>query len=164
MYSYTICFIKQGNKILLLNRESPEWMGIWNGVGGKLEEGETPLECVIREIREETGIEMKLENVWHKGNISWTNPTHSYFDGMYAFIAELPAGYEYHTPLKTDEGILDWKDLTWVLHPKNVGIANLKYFLNEILYEETNYEHRFVYDGDEVVDFSQVPLVEPVQH
>ncbi|MFS0821835.1 NUDIX hydrolase [Bacillus sp. 1P02SD] len=162
MYSYTICFIKQGNKILLLNRESPEWMGIWNGVGGKLEESETPLECVLREISEETGIEMKPENVWHKGNISWTNPRHSYFDGMYVFVAELPDAYEYHTPLKTDEGILDWKDLSWILHPKNVGLANLKYFLHEILNDATNYEHRFLYDGDVVVDFSRIPLVEPL--
>lgn len=162
MFSYTICFIKQGNNILLLNRESPEWMGIWNGVGGKLEEGENPFECIIREIREETGIEMEPQNVRHKGNITWTNPSHSYFDGMYVYVAELPESYHYPTPLKTDEGILDWKDLSWIMHPKNVGLANLKYYLREILLDETNYEHRFIYDGDDVVDFNRVPMVEPV--
>lgn len=50
MYSFTICFIKQGNNILLLNRESPEWMGIWNGVGGKLEEGETHLNVLFEKF------------------------------------------------------------------------------------------------------------------
>lgn len=30
---YTICFIKRGDEILLLNREKSSWMGSWNGVG-----------------------------------------------------------------------------------------------------------------------------------
>lgn len=48
-----ICFIKQGEKILILNRNFPEWMGVWNGVGGKINDNETPLECILREVREE---------------------------------------------------------------------------------------------------------------
>ncbi|WJH35841.1 hypothetical protein N6H14_07935 [Paenibacillus sp. CC-CFT747] len=43
MFRYTICFIRRGNRILLLNRNAPAWMGAWNGVGGKLEPGEAPL-------------------------------------------------------------------------------------------------------------------------
>lgn len=56
MVEYTICFLKQGDKILLLNREKPQWMGAWNGVGGKIEQGETPLVSALREIKEETGL------------------------------------------------------------------------------------------------------------
>lgn len=47
---YNICFIKQGDRILLLNREKPSWMGCWNGVGGKLEPEESPTQSMIREI------------------------------------------------------------------------------------------------------------------
>lgn len=162
MYSYTICFIKQGGRILLLNRESPEWMGIWNGVGGKIEQGETPLESIHREIREETGMELLPGSLIEKGTITWTNPSYSYVDGMYVFVAELPDSYVYHTPLKTDEGILDWKDLSWILHPKNKGLANLQYYLQEVLNEITNYDYRFVYDGDDVVGFTRIPLDQPV--
>lgn len=54
MLKYTICFIKRADNILLLNREKPGWMGSWNGVGGKIETGETPIECILREIYEET--------------------------------------------------------------------------------------------------------------
>ncbi len=32
--------------------------GKWNGLGGKLEQGESPEECVIREVREESGLEL----------------------------------------------------------------------------------------------------------
>lgn len=67
MYKYTICFIRKGNNILLLNRNKKPTMGMWNGVGGKIEDNETPYEGIIREAFEETGIE--LQNVTYKGNI-----------------------------------------------------------------------------------------------
>ena len=40
-------------------------MGMWNGVGGKIEDNETPYEGIIRETFEETGIE--LSSVMYKG-------------------------------------------------------------------------------------------------
>ena len=42
-------------------------MGMWNGVGGKIEENETPYEGIIRETFEETGIE--LSSVTYKGTV-----------------------------------------------------------------------------------------------
>lgn len=65
MYKYTICFIRKSDKILLLNRNKKPNMGMWNGVGGKIEENETPYEGIIRETFEETGIE--LSSVTYKG-------------------------------------------------------------------------------------------------
>ena len=65
MYKYTICFIRKGNKILLLNRNKKPNMGMWNGVGGKIEDNETPYEGIIRETLEETGID--LPSVTYKG-------------------------------------------------------------------------------------------------
>ncbi|MGE8202954.1 NUDIX hydrolase [Heyndrickxia sp. NPDC080065] len=150
MYKYTICFIQRGDKILMLNRENPVWMGIWNGVGGKIEKGETPLEGVLREVKEETGIE--LDHAEYKGTVTWSVDD-SYIGGMYAFVAQLPETYDYYTPIKTDEGILDWKDISWVLHPENLGMANLKYFLKTMLSDSHTYDHRFKYRNGEVIDF-----------
>ncbi|HLU23871.1 MAG TPA: 8-oxo-dGTP diphosphatase [Bacillaceae bacterium] len=152
MYKYTICFIRQGDNILLLNRENPEWMGIWNGVGGKIDAGETPLQCILREVEEETGI--VLDTAEYKGIVSWIS------GGMYVFVAELPDEFHFATPVKTDEGILDWKKIDWILHPHNQGMANLKYFLPAILNDPINYEHRFTYEGHDVIDFEAVPLGE----
>src|SRR5690625_5462376 len=94
MFKYTICFSKRGNQILMLNRESASWMGMWNGVGGKLEKDETPLQCILREVKEETGI--PLTDAEYKGNVIW-EVDGSYSGGMYAYIAELLTTYEYPT-------------------------------------------------------------------
>ncbi|MGN4128230.1 NUDIX hydrolase [Lysinibacillus sphaericus] len=155
MVEYTICFIKKGEKILLLNRDFPEWMGVWNGVGGKIEEDETPLVCALREIREETNI--KIESVTYKGKVTWTEGS-NYLGAMYAFIAELPESYPYNTPIKVDEGILDWKDISWILHPNNLGIADLKYYLPIMLNESVNYEYTFTYKENKLIGFTTAPL------
>lgn len=53
----TICEITENGKILLQRKAAGKFgEGKWNGPGGKVEEDETPLEGVIREVREETGL------------------------------------------------------------------------------------------------------------
>ncbi|MEB2301691.1 8-oxo-dGTP diphosphatase [Lysinibacillus xylanilyticus] len=157
MVEFTICFLKKGDQILLLNRDFPEWMGAWNGVGGKIEKNETPLVGALREIKEETGI--ALLDITFKGKITWTDGTTDY-GCMYAFIAELPESYHYMTPIKVAEGILDWKDLSWIFHPKNVGIADLKYYLPKMLDETINYEYIFTYKDNKLIDITSTPLVQ----
>lgn len=54
----TIAYLKKDGKTLLLHRIKKKKdinEGKWIGVGGKLEPGESPDECVKREILEETG-------------------------------------------------------------------------------------------------------------
>jgi 8-oxo-dGTP diphosphatase len=58
----TLCYLKKNGKTLMLHRVKKAndiHEGKWNGLGGKFEPGETPEECVIREIREECGLEIK---------------------------------------------------------------------------------------------------------
>jgi mutator protein MutT len=55
----TVCFIRKDHKILLQRRPSGRrWAGILNGPGGKIENNETPLQAVSREIAEETSLEL----------------------------------------------------------------------------------------------------------
>lgn len=58
----TLCYLKQDGKTLMLHRNKKATdmhAGKWNGLGGKLEPGESPEQCVIREVREESGLEIR---------------------------------------------------------------------------------------------------------
>lgn len=87
---------------------------------GKLEKGEIPLHCILREVKEETCISLNIAK--NKGNVVWA-VNQSYQAGMYTYVVELPETYEYETPVKMDEGILDWKKIDWILHPKKYGCS-----------------------------------------
>ncbi|MBO5033349.1 MAG: 8-oxo-dGTP diphosphatase [Lachnospiraceae bacterium] len=55
----TLCYIEQDDKYLMLHRTSKQNdinQGKWIGVGGHFKEGETPEECLLREVKEETGL------------------------------------------------------------------------------------------------------------
>ncbi len=57
----TLCYVRSGGRTLMLHRNKKPGdvhKGKWNGLGGKLEAGESPDECVVREVREEAGLEL----------------------------------------------------------------------------------------------------------
>ncbi|EGB1113832.1 8-oxo-dGTP diphosphatase [Listeria monocytogenes] len=123
MYKYTLCFIQRGDEILLLNRQKSPWMGSWNGVGGKIEQGEALLESIKREITEETGISSNDYEIRDIGEMRWFVDGEN-LGGMHLFLANLPDNYIYATPRATDEGILDFKKRAWILNPENTGVVN----------------------------------------
>jgi 8-oxo-dGTP diphosphatase len=158
MYKYTLCFIKREMDLLMLNREYDPYKGLWNGVGGKLEKGETPLECVIREVKEETDIEINISQIQDKGIITW-NFDNAYFGGMYVYLVGVPIDYLYHTPKKTDEGILDWKSVSWLLSDGNYGIdVMIPQVLPKVLNHFVKYEHSFVIMNDKITEYKFMEL------
>lgn len=158
MVEYTVCFIKRESQILMLNRNSSPLMGVWNGVGGKIEENETPSQCAIREIAEETGIEIAAVDV--KGIITWT--VNGIMAGLiYIIVAHLPENFEYETPKEMEEGILDWKEIEWILDPENQGVvSNVPLFLPTVLNDPKKYEYKCSYEDGKLTSFEVIPLAE----
>ncbi len=52
----TLCHLVDGDETLLIHKKRGVGSGQWVGPGGKVEPGESPQECVVREVREEVGI------------------------------------------------------------------------------------------------------------
>lgn len=52
----TLVFLVMDNRVLLIHKKRGHGAGLINGPGGKVEAGETPVACAVRETREETGI------------------------------------------------------------------------------------------------------------
>lgn len=72
-----IILINQENKILFLHRRNKNIFkapGHWGLVGGKIEQGEKPVECAVREAFEEVGITLKKEDLTF-ANVMWEKVT-----------------------------------------------------------------------------------------
>jgi len=162
MLKFTICFIKQEDRILLLNREKPSWMGCWNALGGKIEPNENPRSSALREVNEESGI--ILDDIHFKGIVTWIVDG-KWVGGMYVYFAELPSHFHYEVPVKTDEGILDWKKVDWILHSKNQGIANnIPRSIVRIISESDLFEHRCFYSNDQMIRDEFIKINEGIEH
>jgi 8-oxo-dGTP diphosphatase len=55
--NYVVGFLFSGSKVLLIRKQRPDWQkGMLNGIGGHIEDGESPLDAMRREFQEEAGI------------------------------------------------------------------------------------------------------------
>lgn len=62
------------DQVLLIEKQKPpQHAGLLNGLGGKVENGETHLECVTREIAEEAGLRIEPEKWLPVGQMNWSN-------------------------------------------------------------------------------------------
>jgi 8-oxo-dGTP diphosphatase len=101
----TLCYVRREGKTLMVHRikkENDMHQGKWNGLGGKLEPGETPEECAAREVLEESGLVVR--KLILKGLITF--PGFSNEEDWYTFLFVIP---EYSGELiDSPEGDLEW--------------------------------------------------------
>ena len=141
----------------MLNRCNAPNMGLWNGIGGHIEVDENPTDCILREVAEETGMQITTEDLDYHGWVRWLCA--SCEEGMHVFTTWIPKSINYQTPRYFSEGILDWKPIYWILDPKNKGVvSNLPYYLPTILNDPSLYEHIFVYTNDQINQYGRKPL------
>ena len=73
----TLCYIEQGGRYLMLHRVKKENdinKDKWIGVGGHFEAGESPEECVLREVKEETGVSASIIKYIGKSQYTFNTP------------------------------------------------------------------------------------------
>ena len=100
----TLCYMEKGNQYLMLHRVKKEHdinKDKWIGIGGHLEEGESPEECLMRETREETGLELTDYSL--RGVITFVTDSYP-TEYMFLYTA---AGFS-GTMISCDEGDLEW--------------------------------------------------------
>ncbi|WBW99645.1 NUDIX hydrolase [Oceanirhabdus sp. W0125-5] len=143
----TLCYIEHDGKILLLKRNKKEndvHEGKWIGLGGKIEQGESPVECIIREVEEESGLKIldpKLRGILtfpkFKDNIDWY---------VFLYTATEFSGELIDSP----EGHLEWIEKDKVLEmPTWEGDL---IFLNLLLKDQSNFEIKFEYNTEGKLD------------
>ncbi len=123
-------FSKDTKEVLLVKRNKKPYKGCWNGIGGKIEEGETVLEASIRECREETNID--LINPRHLVTYTYpeSNPVNSgtVLNVVYDFVDKQEV-------FDNEEGTYEWKDISFAMDSNDTSIAgysNLCQFIKEI--------------------------------
>ena len=100
----TLCYIEKNDKYLMLHRvkkKNDQSQDKWLGVGGHFEEGESPEECVLREVTEETGL--TLTEYRYRGLVTFVSDMWE-DEYMHLFTA---TGYE-GDMTECDEGELVW--------------------------------------------------------
>jgi 8-oxo-dGTP diphosphatase len=129
---YTLAFLRSGDSVLMLYRYRTPNQYFWNGVGGKVVRGETPRNCVIREIYEETGV--YVEDVRFSGIVTWEGAPETGEEGMYVYIADIPEGdsRRHMVPFDCDEGMLAWMPVEEVIRSVEV-VDNIQHFLPSML-------------------------------
>ncbi len=142
----TLCYIKKDNQYLMLHRTKKENdinEGKWIGVGGKFEENETPEECMLREVQEETGLTLtdyRLRGVITFISNEWIT------EYMYLFDA---SGFEGELQ-ECDEGDLQWIPQEELLQ-LNLWEGD-KIFLKKLLKDDRFFTLKVRYEGEELVE------------
>lgn len=137
----TLCYIMQNDRYLMLHRTIKEKdvnKDKWIGVGGHFEEGESPEECLLREVREETGY--TLTSYRYRGIVTFISGN-GVTEYMSLFTAD---GFE-GEPIPCDEGELAWVPVKEV-YQLNIWEGD-KIFFRLLEEREEFFSLKLVYDG-----------------
>ena len=90
----TLCYLEQGESYLMLHRVKKEGdanRDKWIGVGGHAEGNETPQECLLREVKEETGLDVSNAQGGYLFTYKRENPGEgdNYFVDVYRFVMDI---------------------------------------------------------------------------
>ena len=145
MINTTLCYIERGDEYLMLHRVKKENdinRDKWIGLGGKFEEDESPEECLLREVYEESGL--RLTSWRYRGIVTFVN-TKCSSEFMHLFTADAFEG----TVGPCNEGELEWIKKSELM--KLTLWEGDKIFLRLLETDEPFFSLKLSYDGDELI-------------
>ena len=153
----TLCYIEKDDAMLMLHRVKKDHdvnKGKWIGVGGKFETGESPDDCLLREVREETGL--VLTRWRYRGIITFCyNDNEAEY--MHLYTAD---GFRGELARDCREGVLRWV-------PKDeIPSLNLwqgdRIFLQLLAEDHAPFSLKLVYHDDDllaaILDGTPIPI------
>lgn len=111
----TLCYINKNDKYLMLHRVSKKNdvnKDKWIGVGGHFEEGESPEECLFREVYEETGLTLKKFRF--RGFITFVSDEYG-TEYMALYTGNIDDSTDTKDVPLCDEGVLEWLTMDEIL-------------------------------------------------
>ena len=142
----TLCYMEKGNQYLMLHRVKKEHdinKDKWIGVGGKFEDKESPEDCLLREVREETGL--TLTSWKFRGIITFVTDRYE-TEFMHLYTAD---GWEGEM-IECNEGNLEWLEKKEVFNLK-VWEGD-KIFLKLLKEDAPFFSLKLTYEGDRLTE------------
>lgn len=142
----TLCYIESDDSYLMMHRVKKENdinKDKWVGVGGHFEEGESPEECLFREVKEETGLTLTSWKL--RGIITFSTDVYP-TEYMFLYTADAYTG----EMIECNEGNLEWV--------KKSDVYDLpiwegdKVFFRLLEEQEAFFSLKLRYEGDRLVE------------
>jgi len=143
----TLCYIQNKHQTLMLHRikkENDIHQDKWNGLGGKLISGESPEECVKREVLEESGLIIRKPKL--HGVITFPK-----FDNVDDWLVFVYTTHHFEGALiDSNEGVLEWIDNDQIL---NLNLWEGDKIFIPWLSQDKFFSAKFIYDKKELKDY-----------
>lgn len=128
-------------QVLMLHRNKEPNKGLWVAPGGKVEMHEAPLECAVRELREETGLTARSASL--RGLVTEVSPREDYQWLLFIYVTDDFEG----ELIPCSEGNLAWVDVS-AMPVLPIPQADAIFFPRVIHDEGPIYQARYTYDAD----------------
>ena len=146
----TLCYMEREGEWLMLHRVSKKNdvnKDKWIGIGGHFEENESPEECLLREVKEETGLTLTS---WRFRGLVTFRSTGGPVEDMEYMCLYTADGFE-GTQISCDEGELEWVEKE-AIYDLNLWEGD-KIFLRLLEENRPFFSLKLVYDTDDVLQY-----------
>ena len=131
------------NEVLIQNRKK-NYPG-WSFPGGHVENGESFYDCAVREVKEETGLDIK--NLQYCGVVHWINREN---DERYLCFMYKTSDFEGELLAETDEGEQFWLGVDELFKTPKEKLSSQHYSLSPLFHEYSKYSEVVIpWSGDE---------------